>query len=83
MLLTPNPRQLLLTGVRVLVAPLLAVGADRGYSPFDIVRAAPMPVGGEQRDRDESHEGVVKNQSHGSDGQKEAKAAEKAVDDDF
>jgi hypothetical protein len=72
MLPTRGPRQLLLTGVRVLVAPLPAECADCGYRPFDIAPVAPVPVSAEQRDGDESKEGVMKNEGHGSDGQEEA-----------
>jgi hypothetical protein len=44
---------------------------------------APVAESDEQHDRDEGQEQIVESESHGSEGQKEAKAAEKAVDDDF
>jgi hypothetical protein len=44
---------------------------------------APVPESDEQHDRDQGQERVVESESHGSDGQQEAKAAEKAVDDGF
>jgi hypothetical protein len=65
------------------VLPLSPRGADGGHSLPEIVRVALVPESAEQQDRDEGQERVVQSESHSSDGQKKAEAAEEAVDDDF
>jgi hypothetical protein len=62
---------------------LSSESAEGGYSIPEVARVAPVPESTEQQHRDEGQERVVKSKSHGGDGQKKAKAAEKAADDDF
>jgi hypothetical protein len=63
--------------------PLSSGSPEGGHSLPEIVRVTPLPESAEQHGRDEGQEWVVESESHGSDGQQEAKAAEKAVDDGF
>jgi hypothetical protein len=78
-----GPHQLLSAGAEASVVPLSSGGAEGGHSLPEIVRVVPVPESTEQHDRDRGQERIAESESHGSDGKKEAKAAEKAVDDDF
>jgi hypothetical protein len=65
------------------VVPLSSGSPEGGHSLPEIVRVVPVPESTEQHDRDEGQERIAESERHGSDGKKEAKAAEKAVDDNF
>jgi hypothetical protein len=78
-----GPHQLLSAGAVASVVPLSSGSSEGGYPIPEIASVAPVPESAEQHDRDRGKERVVESESHGSEGQKEAKAAEKAVDDDL